>query len=872
MSDDDSLVNSVHEGDAPEQKGNSQKNITSDTEGNIIIAPPVTVEEHMQVQREEKARTMLLTTLPDDHMGDFYHMIDAKQIWSAIKARFGRNAESTKIRRSLLKHQFEEYKASEEEGLDGGYDKMHKILSKMNTLKIKPDQEDINMKEAARFDKKLAKCFKCKKTGHFARECRSQVSQESTNYKNYKKKEAAKEAPESLALVVIDGSQGVNWDKQLQENTTEPGVLGNYGFVAEKGTNSTIPTDDDVPADAVPGNAFISAEPTIPADRVIAAIDGIPADSEFAMMSLPSKVSLPFMCPLCNDAKSKLTEPDYQAQREQLNDCVVNLKAHKNVVKTLEKQIKCHQKNQTAYEEKIRVLSFEVEKQTNMVSYKKKLLNQASVKKQDLMATLENEKSINAKWISTSKNLHKFGGNAESTRMRRSLLKHQFEEYKAFEVEGLDGGYDKMQKILSKMNTLKIKPDQEDINMKFLRGLPPSWANIAQIMKVKGGLEYMSLDDLYNKLKCLEIDTKCYSVPASALANAAFVSSSCSSSSRSKLSYQETNSGGSSAKHSASKGSSSTQSSAIDDFSREAARFDKKLAKCFKCKKTGHFARKCRSQVSKESTNYKNYKKKEAAKEASESSALVVIDGSQGTNSTVPADDVVPANAFISAEPTIPADRVIAAVDGIPADSEFAMMSLPSKYFKNLHKLVDSSMTARTKKGLGYVNLTGENDWGFGDSKLSVFNSNKEDWEGKPIYNRFTKVNHYKGVPPPMNGNYMPTFTSPDTDESPRPYGKQTSESTKIKSTSKNSNFPFDFSNRSSVPTASDSCVESARPNNVVNDSEDFTSRTSTSGSEEQVNNDTISNLNIAKDTGIADSGCSRSMSGNRDKLDDFVD
>nr|GFA32463.1 ribonuclease H-like domain-containing protein [Tanacetum cinerariifolium] len=51
------------------------------------------------------------------------------------------------------------------------------------------------------------------------------------------------------------------------------------------------------------------------------------------------------------------------------------------------------------------------------------------------------------------------------------------------DTEGFDGGYDKMQKILSKMNTLKIKPDQEDINLKFLRGLPPSWANIAQIMK-----------------------------------------------------------------------------------------------------------------------------------------------------------------------------------------------------------------------------------------------------------------------------------------------------------------------------------------------------------------------------------------------------
>nr|GEY87163.1 putative ribonuclease H-like domain-containing protein [Tanacetum cinerariifolium] len=205
-------------------------------------------------------------------------------------------------------------------------------------------------------------------------EKKSQVSQESTNYKNYKKKEAEKEASESSALVIIDGSQGVNWDKKIQENITEPGVLGNYRFVAEKGTNSTVPADDVVPADAVPASAFIFTEPTIPADRVI-------------------------------DAEASVLAVD----------------AHKNAVKTLEKQIKCHQKNQTAYEEKIRVLSFEVEKHTNMVSYKQKLLDQASVEKQDLMGKLENEKSINAKWLSTSKNLHKLVDSSMTARTKRGL-------------------------------------------------------------------------------------------------------------------------------------------------------------------------------------------------------------------------------------------------------------------------------------------------------------------------------------------------------------------------------------------------------------------------------------------------------------------
>nr|GFD18318.1 hypothetical protein [Tanacetum cinerariifolium] len=139
------------------------------------------------------------------------------------------------------------------------------------------DLDQVNKKAFDEYEIKHQMGMIAIKARHFARECRSQVSQESTNYKNYKKKEAAKEASKSSALVVIDGSQGVNWDKQLQENTTEPGVLRNYRFVAEKGTNSTvladdaIPADDAVPADAILASAFISAEPTIPADRVIAA-------------------------------------------------------------------------------------------------------------------------------------------------------------------------------------------------------------------------------------------------------------------------------------------------------------------------------------------------------------------------------------------------------------------------------------------------------------------------------------------------------------------------------------------------------------------------------------------------------------------------
>nr|GEX00371.1 ribonuclease H-like domain-containing protein [Tanacetum cinerariifolium] len=102
----------------------------------------------------------------------------------------------------------------------------------------------------------------------------------------------------------------------------------------------------------------------------------------------------------------------------------------------------------------------------------------------------------------------RFGGNAESKKMRNSMLKQEFSEFRIGEAEGLHKGYDRMQKILSQLKQLKAKPDAEDINLKFLRSLPSSWSQIALTLKTKGGIELLSFDDLYYKLKTLEVDVK----------------------------------------------------------------------------------------------------------------------------------------------------------------------------------------------------------------------------------------------------------------------------------------------------------------------------------------------------------------------------
>ncbi|GKF30641.1 hypothetical protein Tco_0100439 [Tanacetum coccineum] len=57
------------------------------------------------------------SSLPEDHMPDFHHYDDARDIWIAVKARFSGNEESKKMRKTMLKQQFTEFSVTEEEGL-----------------------------------------------------------------------------------------------------------------------------------------------------------------------------------------------------------------------------------------------------------------------------------------------------------------------------------------------------------------------------------------------------------------------------------------------------------------------------------------------------------------------------------------------------------------------------------------------------------------------------------------------------------------------------------------------------------------------------------------------------------------------------------
>ncbi|GKD15165.1 hypothetical protein Tco_1199572 [Tanacetum coccineum] len=84
------------------QNRNGPVSISTDTQGQIKVLPPRTAEEILARERERKARTTLLMALPEDHLAKFHKMTDAKEMWDAIKSRFGRNDKSKKMFQILL--------------------------------------------------------------------------------------------------------------------------------------------------------------------------------------------------------------------------------------------------------------------------------------------------------------------------------------------------------------------------------------------------------------------------------------------------------------------------------------------------------------------------------------------------------------------------------------------------------------------------------------------------------------------------------------------------------------------------------------------------------------------------------------------------
>ncbi|GJR62932.1 putative ribonuclease H-like domain-containing protein [Tanacetum coccineum] len=199
-------------------------------------------------------------------------------------------------------------------------------------------------KEPVGFDKTKVECYNCHKTGHFARECRIKGTQDNRRRDawNSGNKDGSRtgQKEDSKALVTIDG-EGVDWTNHSEDE--------DYALMA---CNSS--------------------------------------DSDTEVISCSNK---------CKESYANLKKL-YDAQREQLSDASIEIKAYSQGLKKVEAQLVAHQQGQLWYEQKIKFMKIDLDDKTDVLTYHKKLLAEAQKEKEDLKAKVE-------KWHNSSKNLSK---------------------------------------------------------------------------------------------------------------------------------------------------------------------------------------------------------------------------------------------------------------------------------------------------------------------------------------------------------------------------------------------------------------------------------------------------------------------------------
>ncbi|GKC66680.1 hypothetical protein Tco_1099278, partial [Tanacetum coccineum] len=100
LSDDEASYHEDASDNGNSEWRNSKKRISTGKDGVVRVLPPVSAAEIHAVEKERKARTILLMAIPKEHLRRFHGMDDAKEIWESIRTRFGGNANSKKMQKA----------------------------------------------------------------------------------------------------------------------------------------------------------------------------------------------------------------------------------------------------------------------------------------------------------------------------------------------------------------------------------------------------------------------------------------------------------------------------------------------------------------------------------------------------------------------------------------------------------------------------------------------------------------------------------------------------------------------------------------------------------------------------------------------------
>ncbi|GKA27928.1 putative ribonuclease H-like domain-containing protein [Tanacetum coccineum] len=229
--------------------------------------------------------------------------------------------------------------------------------------------------------------------------------------------------------------------------------------------------------------------------------------------------------------------------------------------------------------------------------------------------------------------------------------------------------------------------------------------------------------------------------------------------------------------------------------------FDKKKLECFKCHNTGHFARECPSKGTNDGKKRDSFYQDQGArkKEQNQNCLLTMDDGvvnwgehTEEEVETNPELMVTRSKKILAYDQavkeiraqvitfqkqqlslneqlTFQANELYEKDENLKRYRRIGMKAVKEKEqlqktvdswkdsSKNLWRLVDSGMSSTSKVGLGYEIKSNDEVLSYEEEMNStVFNCTEEDFIDKPLYNRFSKTDSFKGVPHPLTGDYTP--------------------------------------------------------------------------------------------------------------------
>ncbi|GJS79256.1 ribonuclease H-like domain-containing protein [Tanacetum coccineum] len=348
--------------------------------------------ESLERKNELKARGTLLMALPNEHQLKFNTYKCAK----------------TLVQKTLLKQQYENFNGNSSEGLDQIYNRLQKLINNDDIKQIDPDDlEEMDLKwqmamltmrarrflkktgrnlgvngtDTIGFDKTKVECYKSHKRGYFARECRAPKNQDNRKREITRRTVPVEETTSNALVSQCDGFV-YDWSDQAEEGPT------NFSLMAYTSSGSS---------------------------------------SSDTKVSTYSKACL---------KSYKTLKEHYDNLTKDFNKSQLNVGAYKAGRESVEARLDVYKKNETIFEEDIKILKLDIMLRDNALTELRKKFEKAEKERDDLKLTLE-------KFENSSKNLSKLLDIQVSDKFKSGL---------GFDSQGFDSQVFNSQMVDSQVN------------------------------------------------------------------------------------------------------------------------------------------------------------------------------------------------------------------------------------------------------------------------------------------------------------------------------------------------------------------------------------------------------------------------------------